>query len=257
MYKENRLKPIIIAGAITFVIIIGVSIIFLSGIFHKNPYGNQVKITDFSHYYKDAPQDTKDSVFASLYNILQENNPETDLSAINDAKIRNGSEISSYSDKTKLHYGNFIIDIPSLQQSYRGQFQWSNEKDQDAELSGYSSLIICLESDLIYPKFNCKDLFTGDPLIALTAKYPIINQLPYNITYYSNNYSEYTNYTINYKITDNQTNIVLVINDQTGGNEQNALDEIRKLGFNPSDYTIEYNNLSTEPTPGRAPNDAL
>jgi hypothetical protein len=88
-----------------------------------------------------------------------------------------------------------------------------------------------------------KDYTYTKNLDELKNKNPIINILPIQVAEYSNNYSVYTEFSINYKQTE-ADRITLVIDDITGGNENKALDIIRAKGFNPDEYNIEYNNAS-------------
>ncbi len=129
---------------------------------------------------------------------------------------------------------------------------WSNNKD--ANYGGYTTLILCPSaSELIYPKFKCQDVLTDDPLNALYNKYPIIYDLPMDVSYYGANYSNYTHYQISYKADEDYKNIELIITDYTGNNRNNALNEISKRGYNPNDYKITYKDESSSQTPGRVP----
>lgn len=62
-------------------------------------------------------------------------------------------------------------------------------------------------------------------------KYPITGSLPI----------QKATYLIGYKKTDNQKNIIITITAYEGYRES-ALQEIRNLGFDPSNYTIEFND---------------
>lgn len=62
-------------------------------------------------------------------------------------------------------------------------------------------------------------------------KYPITGSLPI----------QKATYLIGYKKTDDQKNIIITITAYEGYRES-ALQEIRNLGFDPSNYTIEFNN---------------
>lgn len=88
----------------------------------------------------------------------------------------------------------------------------------------------------------------------LISKYPILKYLPIQVEYFSNNYAEHTQYTINYSYENNQFR--LIINDASGNSHKIALQKIEELGYNPNDYNIIYNNVSSEYQSYRAPNDA-
>ncbi|MCL1797365.1 MAG: PEGA domain-containing protein [Eggerthellaceae bacterium] len=76
------------------------------------------------------------------------------------------------------------------------------------------------------------------------AKYPIVSILPYYCTKYEDNYAVYYEYKLYYKMTENDSNMILVIDDAAGNGREDALQYIRNNGFNPDDYQIEYNYQS-------------
>ena len=73
-------------------------------------------------------------------------------------------------------------------------------------------------------------------------KIAIVNVLPVVFDAYTDNFSHYTRYNI--KIDDSRDDCskiaCLIIEDNTGGNEQAAIGKIKELGYNPDDYEIEY-----------------
>lgn len=87
----------------------------------------------------------------------------------------------------------------------------------------------------------------------LIPKYPIVKDLPIQVEFYSNDYSDHTQYTINYSIKNNDFN--LIINDESGNSHDTALQKIKSLGYNPNDYKIIYNNISSDYKSYPAPND--
>lgn len=87
----------------------------------------------------------------------------------------------------------------------------------------------------------------------LIPKYPIVKDLPTQVEFFSDNYSNYVQYTINYSYTDG--NFSLIIDDESGNSHDIALRKIRDLGYNPDDYKIVYNNISSEYRSYPAPND--
>lgn len=256
MDQRKSLKPVYIAIVSFIAIIVLISIILSSDLFHKNPFGDEIKINNFSKIFKGTPTDTRDSIFAGLYNIANTNlqDQSIDLLKVNDAAIRADSSNTEFIEDTQTTRGSFIVDIPSIQQSYHVQFHWSPDPEVIAT-TGYTNIISCLpESELIYPAFSCKDFFNQNPYLELLNKYPLLKDLPLTIAYYSENFASYTNYEITYQTKEDDTSFIIIINDYTGGNYENALQKIRSLGYNPSDYLIQYNDESNAPTPGNAPN---
>lgn len=249
---QNKFKIAIISCSIFLIGVLIIGILGALGIFAKNPYGNGIKIDNFSQMIKSVPTDTKFAIFTSLYSIVKNNTSEDQEIPTSGALIRDGSLTSEYNPDSNITFNTFMVDIPSLQQSFFGQITWS--KDEQADLGGYPILFSCPNKDqLIYPAFKCTNMLGNNPTTELYDKYPIISQLPINISYYGSNYSGYTNYVISYEADDDYKNIKLIITDYTGGNRENALNEIRKRGYNPSDYTIEYKDESADQAPGRVP----
>lgn len=72
----------------------------------------------------------------------------------------------------------------------------------------------------------------------LKTSYPLIADLPISIDYYRSYNSERIKYDISYRLEDG--NPIIVIIDYTGNNYNRALKKIESLGYNPSDYKIEY-----------------
>ncbi|MDO4271379.1 MAG: hypothetical protein Q4C83_00105 [Candidatus Saccharibacteria bacterium] len=78
---------------------------------------------------------------------------------VTDAEIRNGSYSQTITDHNKMiYYTTFIIDIPSLKQSYVVQDYYSPLPVDQSELYDYNSLVLCPDkSQLIYGDFDCTD----------------------------------------------------------------------------------------------------
>lgn len=249
--KNKEITPlhiVILLFIITAVILLIIAII---QIFRSNPYGEQIKINNINQYYKDFPTNIKDSVLNTLYNIASNNNPDTKMPK-SGAKIREGSTNGSYNKNTNIYTDSFIVDIEELQQSYVFQVSWSsNENNQYLKNISYPVLASCPAAEqLIYAPFNCIDGSSNNGVYGD----PIISILPINVSYYENNYAVYVAYSIISQVKDNK--LTVIINDETGGNHDAALNKLKEAGINPDNYTIIYNDLSAEQIPARAPNDA-
>ena len=80
---------------------------------------------------------------------------------------------------------------------------------------------------------------------AFIAKYEnitsILDILPYDYDAYTDDFSEYVQYRIYQNPNDNCDKAVcLIIEDNTGGNEQRAKDKLKEMGYNLDDYNIAY-----------------
>lgn len=254
-YQQNRLRPAIITFVCFMVGLIIIGILGASGIFHHNPYGNQIKITNFSRIFKDAPEQNRDAIFASLYQTVQENNVDNlDLSTIKTAYIRKDSASINYNEAEDITYAEFIVDIPDAKQSYQGTFYWSND-DNNGSIEGYNNVIRCLpESKLIYPSFGCKDVFNQNTYNQLSDKYPFLNKLPIFDGYYAgDNFTDYTSYSIRYETNEKGDELIaLIITDKTGNSYDAAIKRLQEIGVDTNKITIRYKDESQEySAPGR------
>lgn len=248
----DKFKPAIIAFAAFMVGIIIISILAISGVFHRNPYGAETKIDNFSKYFRGTPTSTQDMIFKSLHNIAALNVAD-DEKVPTTATIRNQSAENTYNSETDIHTGTFIADIEAIQQSFKVWFEWSDDQD-NPNLSGYQLSITCLiGNESLYGSTTCDDGSKNTPIQNLYSQYPFLSQFPLDVSYYSNNYASYTSYQLSYEANESDTNITIIITDYTGNSYQAALTKLRELGANTSSLTIEYKNIAPDESFGRPP----
>ncbi len=244
------------AIALFCIIVIILIVITLQQIFHKNPYGEEIKINNFTEYYPQVPRDRRDAVFSSLHDMIASNSKPDAIIPKSGAIIRENTAQSNYNEDLQNYYGSFIVDIAEIQQSYNVQFAWT--EDRKAVLYGDSMLITCVHGDkVIYNNFVCTDAVieqeneTNDIL----ERFPIMKVLPIDIEYYADGYGAYTHYTISsdfgYNEDKSKQTFSVLITDYTGGNYDDAIQRITNLGYNPKDYNIIYQDYSEET--GRPP----
>ena len=234
-----RKKIVVIIVAI--LVLIGLITLVISTLIPKNnnTYGDEVTIKNYTEKIKNLTDDRRDSMFAALYKIVELNKKEgAQTPDINDAVIRKDSDSQKYNAEKDIYEGYFIVDIKSISQSYRIQYTYSSDNDNQ-EVGGYPVTATCLPvNQLIYGDFNCKDTIQ----IESAGIDPIIQYLPQS--------------TLSYQIeastgTDNKTvlNIRLLlseadyrISEQEAVNtyKKEALDWIESKGLNPANYTINY-----------------
>ena len=160
LIKNNKLISLLVI----FIIIFVIGIIIISNI-HQNQEDNQsvLKIDNFSNLYHNVDQNTTNDIFNLLYNTVAKNlNGNTPPQ--NGAVIRSSSPfLYQYYYDFGLYRGDFIVDIPNIQQSYRVIFFQNNKDSTNTINIGYRMLILCLtKSPTIYPDFNCHDLAPND-----------------------------------------------------------------------------------------------
>lgn len=78
---------------------------------------------------------------------------------VTDAVIRDGTYKQTLEDSAKqIFFTTFIVDIPSIKQSYRVNDYYSPLPAEMSGLFDYATLVLCLDAkDLIYGEFECTD----------------------------------------------------------------------------------------------------
>lgn len=251
--QKIKIKPIhLIVLAFTLIFIV-LAVISLQSVLHRNPYGPELKIDNFSKFYKKVPDDTRDSIFHSLYSTAELNLTENQTPPVSGAIIRENSASEILFDKeTDIYHIDFIVDLETIHQSFRISAEWSTVKN-NVNLTGYANTVTCLTGQLsAYHSTYCKDLFTStDPNINAVEKSTIVLSLPITVSEYNANYTKYINYTITYSTFNGK--IILHINDYTGGNYDDAMTRLKKIDPNVESYEIKYYDKSQQNTPSRVP----
>lgn len=91
-----------------------------------------------------------------------------------------------------------------------------------------------------------KNSETIESLQKLGKQYPILDILPYNVEYFTDNYSRKVKYSITYQIEDNENGFVIIVDDYMGGARELAYRWLESNGVDTDDVIIEYNDISEE-----------
>ena len=112
-------------------------------------------IDNFNDYYYNVPDSTKENIFLDLKKTVELNLSQGVPQS--GAIIRNTEPyLYTYDAKNGWYVGSFVVDIPNIQQSYKVEFNYS--EDPDYAIGGYAVLIYCLPEDkMAYPDFGCKE----------------------------------------------------------------------------------------------------
>lgn len=160
--QKKSINPLLIGGILVALAMIILAVISLMSIFRTNPYGNEIRIDNLTKEYPDLPRERQDLIYNQLYDMVAENLSSEAESEIpkSGALVREGSAEANYDSETKIHYGNFIVDIEAVKQSYRVQFEWSGVSNNQ-ELGGYPAIVLCLPEYLqIYDNVGkCRNAF--------------------------------------------------------------------------------------------------
>lgn len=243
---DKRLRNIIIVGVVVFVLI-GIGLTIASILSNQNPYGKAIKIQNYSAKVKNLSKDYENNISSALYDIVNLNREdEFEGRDVKDAFIRDSSEVQNEALANVRYQGSFIVDIASLEQSYKVQYSYST-RENDPFIAGYPILLSCVDkADVKYENFDCKDLVSrSEESDGTTVSDPLINSLPYS--------------TLSYGLLADTTSGSLVLkaelripeSDLRGdlGSKQEVVrnykrmvtDFIRTRGFDPAKYTIDYN----------------
>lgn len=209
---------------------------------YKNPFGDAVKVQNLNKYTKkdSSNKSAIDHVEYSLLQTINMNSSRTMKSGdISDAAIRDNTFSQEYNKEQTLHSVNFIVDIPSLKQSYDVSYQWVEDAKKIKSVDEYGIFVRCIKDDKkkIYKDFQCKDMFTT----ASKHEDPIVEFLPYStnsikVTYNSIRKAlEVTIYLSAAEERDADTNKYI----NSYKEQVNAWIVSKKL--KPSDYTMYYN----------------
>jgi len=125
----------------------------------NSTYGTTLVISNWSEYVENLPDDERDQAETTLYDTVIKNLPTgRSLLSTDSPEIRADSYDQTYDPVTQIYYTNFLIDIPSLKQTYRFLSQYSDLPREESGLFDYTIQVSCPnKSDLIWDEFKCID----------------------------------------------------------------------------------------------------
>lgn len=110
----------------------------------------------------NLPESELSAIKITLYETIHWNTSK-DPSTVTDAIVRDGSYSQQYDNSSHVYTTKFLVDIPSLQQTYQVQDLYSNMPDQQAKMADYTVLALCPEtSQLRWPAWSCTDRLTRE-----------------------------------------------------------------------------------------------
>lgn len=211
----NKKKNIITLSIVFIFIIIPITVFTLQKL-TPSKIENTVIIDNISSYNNNIDSSVFSNITKSLYQSLNYN--VKNLESIYHGVIRDGS---FNKDGNTI---SFIIDISSIKMS------WSVGQTLNSDGSPSSDAYIgCISKDeAIYPITTCIDQNSGFMTEEENALLNITKILPLSGP----------SYKVTYEISDNKC--VLTIKYYTSNGKTDALSAIQKLGYDPSNYTINY-----------------
>jgi len=183
-------------------------------------------IDNLSDYSAGINKDVFTGIEARAYAVTAQN--ITDPAPKYHGVIRKNTFVSSPGNSV-----SFTLDIPSIKLS------WKVVQAVDSNGAPLSDpLVQCIPSDqAIYPvSGSCKDGSNGGLSAAQQAFLPIVKDLPLDGQTFSINYGNSPDKTDAY---------ALFVTYYTNTGQQDALNALQTLGYNPSNYEIIYTNATT------------
>jgi hypothetical protein len=133
------------------------TIITQEEVFEAQKREKSTLITNYDDQVRNLSAEVKINLQNALYETILLNNTGANPQNISDATIRAGSYIQDYVASVELYTTQFMVDIPSLQQSYHVRNKYSPHGEDVGGVS-YRYLILCpTAAELIYAPFSCKD----------------------------------------------------------------------------------------------------
>jgi len=112
-------------------------------------------IANFSHIVHNLPDSERVVIEQNLTLILRSNGV-TDDNTIEDVIIRDGSYIQTFDEDVGIHVTFFLIDIPSLRQTYQVWNDWIALSDRPSNFDDGTTRVLCPDpKDLIFGEFPC------------------------------------------------------------------------------------------------------
>lgn len=227
-------NPIIIGIFCFSQIVLVIILIFIVNSVNKNSFEiSNTEISNLTQEIGQLPADSIEAIQIGLFDAVELNQGTLQSIEKSDATIRENSLIEKYYEKQNIHYVNFIVDIPSIEQSYQIFHEWTDNKRNPYLLVNRSTIAMCvLEEHVIYENFDCKDSVNknGQRVIASEfLKYEIFDQ-----------FSVFTKTEDNHRII--YINLVNINDDDSAKQSyiQKIKETIRSLGISPDifDYHI-------------------
>jgi hypothetical protein len=241
----NKQKILVIFAVVAIVLLIVVAAISLLSkdqAEEEIDTRGKVDISNITEYTEDKPQNTYwlNSVEEELLRLVRVNSGQPNLKAsdITDAAVRKDSFNQTYNGTTDINAVDFIVDVPSMKQSYRAHYEWAsktlNEANSDPN-RGMNMLKCPMSNQLKYGEFKCTDAVTTE------TGWPYYDDILEYMPYYSDSYYIYAGRATGSKpVVLVHIGAVATDTSLTKQYTDEALNQIKAWSKNPTDYDIKY-----------------
>lgn len=223
----ERNKKVFVAGVVIFILIIIVSII---AIFYRN-FLNRTERVEIENYPSAFSNQTRENLEVQLRRLINENLDVPERALVS-AVIRDGSYTL---DEGEVMTANFLVDIDEYKQTFLVSMSWSDIVDV------YNNVLIsCPEPDLMkYPNVECIAMYDDTQDVENISDNSIYNALPIIVDDFDFEKRLGIHYEIRGYFNENNE-LVVVINNYSGGSYEAGIQKIKEAGYNPDDYIIKY-----------------
>lgn len=163
-YGKPKIEPITLAFGIFQLLFIIIAIALFAHLLKfndriaYNDYDNlpKIQISGLNEITPHLPKGTDQKIESELLKAVEKNTSDIDMSIA--ATLRKDTLTTRHFAGTDLDYFSAIIDIPSLEQSYRIFHEYNSKDKEYAPFSEDLLTITCLvpEDEIIYPNFDCE-----------------------------------------------------------------------------------------------------
>ena len=226
--KNGRMVALV--GGIVALVIIVISVVFII----RNNYLYQFEVVGVENYSDKLPGEMKENLEKQLRGLLR---AKFDVGEDEIITAQMRGETYKQDSSNDVTTASFLLDIDDYQQTYNVVMSWS-----DKVVISDAILISCPEERLMkYPDAKCLSMYDTSQDLKNISDNPIYKELPVVVNEFDFGERKSIHYELRgYFNADNE--LVLMIVDYSGGNYENGLEIVRKLGYNPKDYSIQYYN---------------
>ena len=163
---------LVVAFAVIQLIFIIVLIIIISNLNKDTYVPANVPISSLEDDLAEIPENSVEVIESMLYDSIASNGGALESISNSDAQIRENTMADIYFEDIDMHYISFIVDIPSIRQSYQVFNEWSDNRTNPNYLTNMATMIMCLPKEqIIYADHDCKDRFNHNGQKILASKF--------------------------------------------------------------------------------------
>lgn len=143
---------------------------------------SNLSISNLEQDLQNLPTNSVDAIQTVLYDAIADNKGTLTNLKDSDAKVRKDTLINLYFEKQNMHYTSFIVDIPSIEQSYQIFHEWSDDNANPYYLTNHVTIAMCPKKEqTIYVDFQCHDRYSQNGQAFVVSEFlPYMNSSGYN-----------------------------------------------------------------------------